>query len=540
MKTVRKVTIIALLWIIVINSGILTLDTARRLHMAHAWWTGIPEVAPDYQPKNWEDIEAGVKGVGGKRYLAYDPGQSLLMLPGDWLGTQLHQFSPNVPAKTLRYRVVNFLIFIPLNVAVVVSCFWLLRIFGFPEQIAGVSSIICLLGTTILHYAQVHQQNNQVLLFVIIGYAAALACAHDQHPRLPILSGLALGTALLIRTSSIIHVFTVLLFLVGCIAYQSRNWLKVINKVGLWVVGFIPLFLLGRTFDYIRYGDFLTTGQSLSAKQLNTDPIWANVPALPANYPFLNKPDVGILGVLFSPAKSIFIYDPLLLPCLLLGIFFWKKLSPYIQLYLVTGIFNLALHIALTSRLDFWHGDWAWGARYHVTSVQLLLIPLIAWFIQYLLSASKLTASLMRLILIAAILVQIASVTMPYELEITQEMAQPRIGLSPLRFSYDSKLDFRLGQRLINIACAIDSSLFKSCINKASLEKVSQEKRQFLKLYNHISFLPFAVMQKPTDKPASFKVTLILFAVWGLVLSLAIYTTYRWFFEILIKLANFN
>lgn len=540
MKTVSKVTIIALLWVIVINSGILTLDTARRLHMAHAWWTGIAEVAPNYQPKNWEDIEAGVKGVGGKRYLAYDPGQSLLMLPGDWLGTQMHQFFQNVPAKTLRYRVVNLLIFIPLNVAVVVCCFWLLRVFGFQEKIAGLSSITCLLGTTILHYAQVHQQNNQVLLFVIIGYAAALACARYRHPRLPIFSGLALGAALLIRSSSIIYVFTVLLFLIGCIAYQSRDWLQVLKQLGLWLLGFMPLFLLGRTFDYIRYGSFLTTGQSLSAKQLNTDPIWLGFPALPANYPFLNEPQVGILGVLFSPAKSIFIYDPLLLPCLLLGIVFWKKLSPYIQWYLVTGIFNLTLHIVLTSRLHFWHGDWAWGARYHVTSVQLLLIPLIALFIQCLLSAKKVTVWLMKLILTTAIIVQIASVTMPYELEITQEMAQPRIGLSPLRFSYDSNLDFRLGQRLINIACAIDSSLFKRCINKASLEKISPEKRQFLKLYNHISFLPFAVMQKPTGKPASFQVKLILFAVWGLVLSLAIYTTYRWLFESLRKSAKFH
>ena len=46
---------------------------------------------------------------------------------------------------------------------------------------------------------------------------------------------------------------------------------------------------------------------------------------LPPNYPFIWSPEVGIWGVLFSPAKSIFIYDPLLVPCLGICIFYWRK-----------------------------------------------------------------------------------------------------------------------------------------------------------------------------------------------------------------------
>ena len=102
MKMVRKVTLIAFLWIAVINSGQLgSLDTELRLHMAHAWWTGTEEVSPDYKPHERGELAAGVRGVGGKRYIAYDVGQPLLMLPGDWLGTQVQQLLPTVKSQYL-------------------------------------------------------------------------------------------------------------------------------------------------------------------------------------------------------------------------------------------------------------------------------------------------------------------------------------------------------------------------------------------------------------------------------------------------------
>ena len=124
------------------------------------------------------------------------------MLPADWLGTKLHNIFPQQDSEYLRRMVVNWLVFVPLNVAAVVACFWLLRLFEFQERIAGLASITWLLSTTVLHYAQVSQQNNQVLLFVTLGYAAALACVRGRHYLFAVLSGLALGTALLIRQTS--------------------------------------------------------------------------------------------------------------------------------------------------------------------------------------------------------------------------------------------------------------------------------------------------------------------------------------------------
>ncbi len=518
MKTIIKVALIALLWISAINSGTINADARLRLQMTHAWWTGTEEVDPDYQPQSREEFFALVKGVDGKRYIPYDVGQPMLMLPGDWLGTQLHRWFPKVGERDFRSLVINFVIFVPLNVAAVVSCFWLLRLFDFNERIAGLTSIAWLLGTTFLHYAQVPQQNNQVLLFVTIGYAAALAFVKRGIPHFAVISGIGLGAAFLIRLTSVIHVLTVLLFLVGCVAYQSRDKLKIIQVMGLWIGGFMPLALVERVLTYTRYGSFLVNPQSLSLKQLTTEPIWANLPELPANYPFINPPYVGILGPLFSPAKSIFIYDPLLLPCLVLVLVIWKKISPYIQWYLVTGIFNLGLHLLLTSRLDFWHGDAAWGARYHVTSVQLLLIPLVALFIQDILAAKRLKLWLMRGIITLAIIVQISSVILLFSLESAQALSLP---------SESQHLQFRLGERWTNIVCEIDSYFSNSsfpehCLNK-KIGFVSSRQEYFLKDRHQVALLPFNYARFGFNRKWAF-------VLWGLVLTLAIVTTLRFCF----------
>ncbi len=521
MKTIIKVALIAFLWTTVVNSGGFfgNGDTAVRLQMAHAWWTGTEEVSPDYQPTSRLDNYIGVIDRKGKRRQIYESGQSLLMLPGDWLGTQLNQWFPQIASQDLRVLVVSLLIFVPINVAVVVSCFWLLRLFNFNESIAGLSSLTWLLGTTVLHYSQVHQQNNQILLFVTLGYGCALAYVQTRQLRFAFLSGLSLGGSILIRTTTITHALTVFLFLVGCLIYQSRDKFQIIKGVCLWIVGLIPLALLGRILDYLRFGSFWTTGYSLYKQQLQIDPIYAKFPELPPDYPFIYPPHVGILGVLFSLKKSIFIYDPLLLPCLILAIAFWKRFSPYIQLYFLSGILNLALHIIITSRLDFWHGDGAWGARYHVTSVHLLLIPLLAVFIEYLLSIKGWKLWLMRLILTVAIIAQIASVMLFCQLE----ARQTTFGIP------GSRLEFRLTQRVTNIICLIDDSLSKGCVSKYK-SKFRNKKYEItaLERYSKLPFFPFTFSREIKDNPPLKRLSFFLFLVWGLALILAVVTTV-WF-----------
>lgn len=508
MKIATQIALIALLWIGVVNTGTLgSSDTDTRLQMAHAWWTGTPEVDLNFRPRIRGDLQSGLMGTGGKRYIFYDLGQSMLMLPADWLGTKLHQFTPKIPEIYLRRFVVNVLVFIPLNVALVVCCFYLLKLLNFRENIAAISSIVWLMGTTVLHYAQVHQQNNQVLLFTILSYTLSLAYLKYGKKLLAILSGLSIGAAFLIRTTSVVHVFTSFALLVACIGYQSRSPEKVFKSILLWIVGFLPLAILERTFAFLRYGSFLATGTSVFMQTQATDPVFAGLPELPVNYPLINPPQVGILGVLFSSGKSIFIYDPLLLPCILVSLFIWWRLSPYIKCYVITGIFNLCAFIFLMSRVEFWSGDAAWGARYHVTSVQILLIPLIAILVQNLQSANKIKKYLSCSLLSISILIQIFSICLPYHLEVSQNISR----------QIENHNSFVLQERVTNIICLANPSFSETCLEKALSNKND----------DRFVFFPFNL----SDKISSQAIIQIALIVWGLLLISAIISSMVFVFK---------
>lgn len=501
MKTIIKVALISLLWMMAVNQPLIAGDTLSRLNITHALWTGIEEISlpPDYKPTSRLD-NIGVVGVGGKRYFAYDMGQPLLMFPGDWLGTQIYNVSHKSSPLFWRRLFVNYLIFLPLNILTVVACFWLLRLLDFQEKIAGLASLAWLLTTTVLHYAQVNQQNHQVLLFVILGYGTVLSYVKSGKWFWIFLSGLSLGAALLIRMTSFIHVLTVLGFLLGCIIYKNHDKVKIIKVISLWILGLVPGIFVIKLFDYLRFGSIWKTAASLSQEQWKTDPIFAGLPEIPANYPFINPPYIGIWGVLLSPAKSIFIYDPLLLPCLGLGIFLWKKLSPYVQWYLVTAVFNLIFYIIFTSRLDFWHGDAAWGARYHVTSVHLILIPLIALLIERFLAAKKLIRWLITGLLTLSLMVQITSVIL-----------RPSADTGRIYGATNqSFLKFRLGWRVKNIGCLINSSAFPDCPQPENPNQPNP-------LLEKASLFPFYFTNNRG----------LVWALWGLILITAIVSTVR-------------
>jgi len=108
-KTTLKLGVLATLWLIAVNIGSFgTDDTDLRLRMGHAWWSGASEVSSRLpQPISREDALRGVRGAGGKRYVFYDPGQSILMMPGDWLASKMDHWVSGADGKDFRTQVVD-------------------------------------------------------------------------------------------------------------------------------------------------------------------------------------------------------------------------------------------------------------------------------------------------------------------------------------------------------------------------------------------------------------------------------------------------
>jgi hypothetical protein len=133
--------------------------------------------------------------------------------------------------------------------------------------------------------------------------------------------------------------------------------------------------LIDRLYQYYRFGSFFNTYVSVVAREtLKRNPTW------PAAYPFEKPFHVGFLGPFFAPEKSIFLFDPLLILMILLVAVAWKRFSPAVKAYTLTGFLLVLAYICFYAKYTVWSGDFAWGDRYVSTSVELavlLAVPLL-------------------------------------------------------------------------------------------------------------------------------------------------------------------
>jgi len=83
----------------------------------------------------------------------------------------------------------------------------------------------------------------------------------------------------------------------------------------------------------------------------------------------------GLIGLLFSPGKSLFVYAPLLLLSVAMFPAFWRKYRPAAAFLLAVGVAWLLLH----ARLRSWYGAWGWGPRHFVTVLPVLAIPALVF-----------------------------------------------------------------------------------------------------------------------------------------------------------------
>jgi hypothetical protein len=199
--------------------------------------------------------------------------------------------------------------------------------------------------------------------------------------------------------------------------HQSLDhiWSKV-RSYGLTAFPIYAVFLLiDRVYQYYRFGSFFNTYITVFGQQqreLN--------PSLPPNYPFEVPFHVGFVGALFTPEKSIFLFDPLLLLTILIVVVGWRRFGSEIKAYLVTSSLLLLTYISFYARYTVWSGDSAWGDRYVSSAAQLVAFFSVPLLLRYRAEFGKAVWALgVGLIAIAAA-VQVASVAFWLSLEIYQ------------------------------------------------------------------------------------------------------------------------
>jgi hypothetical protein len=401
-----------------VQSGELgTADTMHRLQTATSFFTSEPPVFPQEYP------EFGVHGREGKLYDWYGIGQPLLMLPADIIGTYIEKlpvfndYNGNDPS--VRNIFVSYSTNILINVLTALICFRFLRLLQFsPKQsVAGVLAL--LFSTTHLHYAQNMMENNYIQLLTLAGFAFQYQWLRTSNSRALLIGSAAFGLNLLTRLTTGLDLLAGAIFLFAVLWFEHANlrelWKHLLAYARYATPVYAAFLLIDRLYQFHRFGSFTNTYVhyfALERRLVN--------PSLPANYPFETPFHVGFFGALFTPEKSIFLFDPLLVLAILISALAWKRLLPQVKAYLIASSILLLAYICFYARYTVWSGDFAWGDRYVSTAAELLAFISVPLLLRYRHDLGRLMWATGIALIAVSTVAQIASLAFWLPLEIYQ------------------------------------------------------------------------------------------------------------------------
>jgi hypothetical protein len=440
------VVAVALLTAVIQSGELGTADTTRRLQVTHSLWTSAPQVTrADY-------TEFGSRGRGGRIYAWYGIGQSLLMLPADMAGTAAAKapwwrgYVESRATPQIRSIVVSGCTNVLLNVLTALVALRFLELLGFSrvQSIAGSLALIC--ATTHLHYAQNMQENNYIFLLTLTGLWLQLRWAQTGERKALLLGAGALGLNLLTRMTTALDVMgaTLFVFMVGVFARAQRNGsmraeLLSASRVKEYLCTVLPVYavfvFLDRLYQFVRFGSWTSTYMRLQA-----DELMRREPTLPKNFPFSGHwfqggAHSGLLGPLFEPEKSIFVFDPLFGLALVLTVVLWRRMSAVVRAYAVAMLMLLAAYMVLYARYFAWAGDFAWGDRYISSVVELFAMLAVSLLMRYRRELGRVVTAGGWCVVAASVVIQAASLAFWLPLEIYQIDAMGHDAWTvPLRF----------------------------------------------------------------------------------------------------------
>ena len=401
----------------VVQSGELgTADSMHRLQTTHSLWTSQPQVFPNEYP------EFGLHGRGGRIFSWYGIGQSLLMLPADLAGTWIAHwniFSGYEDDPAVRSIVVSYSTNILVNVLTALIAFRLLRQLRFSVN-EGVTGVLALLFcTTHLHYTQNMQENNYIMLLTLTGFSFQYEWLRTASARALFFGSFCLGLNLLTRVTTGLDLIAVGVFLLVILWIEQTRGRALWQRLAAYCKIAVPVYaffaFLERLYSFYRFGSWTQTYIPIFARESRLQD-----PTLPANFPWSTPFHEGVLGALFKPEKSIFLFDPVLVIALVLLVLLWKRLAVEVRAYAATSLLLVAGYISFYARYTYWAGDFAWGDRYVSTAVEMVALLAVPLLVRY---RANLNPWIWRgaiVVLAVSFVIQIASLAFWLPLEIYQ------------------------------------------------------------------------------------------------------------------------
>jgi len=379
-----------------------TIDTVLRLQVSRWIRTGEPAVATG----------GGIAGRNAMRAPGYGIGQSLVLLPFDGVASAV--LSPvlakeGLGAEKQRQAIeaaTAFLMQSFLTAGVLALAFQLIESLGFNSFISAAGSLTLLFGTTCLEYVQCAQENLLLLLLALASLCAVRRWQRDGRIIWCIAAGAACGLALLVRLTSSLEIAVIALLAICWGPDRMRFW-----------AGFVPPLVLAgvcdRLYHWYWFGQFFSTYVGIAGAQFRP-------PGAPASFPFSYPFWKGFWGTLFSPDKSILLFDPLLALLIAIVASQWRIIRRDVRLLLCGLTLLYFLYSAFYARFFIPGGDVSWGHRYVTLPVHLLCLLAVPLLMQ----SASLPALFRRIgwaVVAASVVLQAASTAIAPQMEFQQK-----------------------------------------------------------------------------------------------------------------------
>jgi hypothetical protein len=338
-----------------ISDGEVLLITTVRIVDAHTL------TLPDYT----DVFPQSVVGQGGFHFSRYGAGQPAAAAPLYWLGRAVLGKLPGA----IDVNVGRFLALLLPALATALTggllCAWGARLYGSLRMGAGLA-LLYGVGTLAWPYSRFFFSEPLFTACIVLG---AFALYEDR----PLIAGLGLGYAIATRVGGAMLLPAFLVYAVwrsqiprpAAEVYERQQGSPLTRKKvfamlrgrGFWTLfwlglGMVPGALLVLANNWIR---FRTLGERGYEGQ-----------------GFTGEPLEGLLGLLFSPGKSVFLYVPLLLALPFALRPFARRFRPEAALIGLLSVITLLQ----SSYWWIWWGGWGWGPRFLVPLMPLLILPL--------------------------------------------------------------------------------------------------------------------------------------------------------------------
>lgn len=306
-----------------------------------------------------------------------------------------------------------------LTVASVGLFHWLLRLLGFGRRSALATTALYGLGTMAWHYARTFMSEPLVAFCILFALVSGLKYLHNGSWRWAAWGGFMLGLAIAARLPNLALVPIFGLYLLWCWWERTGQLKQGMNGAVLksllipavvWLAGIAFWLAIIGWYNFARFGSPFTTGYE--SEGFTT--------------PFLT----GFWGLVFSPGKSVFFYNPVLF----LGLFGWPFVFKALRSFAVLSLGIIGVYLVLYSMWSEWWGGGVWGPRFLLPVVPLLLWP-AAYLFAFLDDPEKRTRSwrfvlkisLSGLVFLLSLGVQFISVMIDSQIYVAQYGRQPEL-----------------------------------------------------------------------------------------------------------------